>query len=198
MPVQEQLKNEHTVRLEPQLWVANYADYLLAFALRRYDDVEAARDLVQETFFAALKGIHQFEGKSAEKTWLTSILKHKICDLYRRQSSGPAHICNQDELQAKDHFFESEDGHWVVAQRPKEIGADTSDPLERKELGKIIAQCMKKLPVLWYAAFSMKFLDDECAENICEELKVSRANYWVILHRTKLNLRACLQKNWNV
>jgi hypothetical protein len=39
-------------------------------------------------------------------------------------------------------------------------------------------------------------MDDESTDMICSELKVSASNYWVIIHRTKLNLRACLQKNW--
>jgi len=42
----------------------------------------------------------------------------------------------------------------------------------------------------------MKHIDDEETTTICTELKVSPANFWVIIHRTKLNLRACLQRNW--
>jgi RNA polymerase sigma-70 factor (ECF subfamily) len=55
---------------------------------------------------------------------------------------------------------------------------------------------MQKLPVLWLAVFTMKHIDDESTKVICTELKVSDANFWVIIHRAKLNLRACLQKNW--
>jgi hypothetical protein len=39
-------------------------------------------------------------------------------------------------------------------------------------------------------------MDDQTTDIICTELKLTSANFWVIIHRTKLNLRACLQKNW--
>ena len=55
---------------------------------------------------------------------------------------------------------------------------------------------MQKLPALWMAVFTMKHIDDQATDIICMELKVSPSNFWVIIHRAKLNLRACLQKNW--
>ena len=55
---------------------------------------------------------------------------------------------------------------------------------------------MEKLPVLWHAVFTMKLVDEESSENVCKELSVSPSNLWVIIHRAKVNLRACLQKNW--
>jgi DNA-directed RNA polymerase specialized sigma24 family protein len=42
----------------------------------------------------------------------------------------------------------------------------------------------------------MKHVEDESTKTICSELKVSDANFWVIIHRAKLNLKACLQRNW--
>lgn len=39
-------------------------------------------------------------------------------------------------------------------------------------------------------------MDDSSAEEICAQLDITKANYWVIIHRSKLNLRACLQKKW--
>ncbi len=55
-----------------------HGDYLFKFALTRLRDPAKAEDLVQETFLAALKGGDKFAGRSAEKSWLAGILKHKI------------------------------------------------------------------------------------------------------------------------
>ena len=74
--------------LNPHQWVISYADYLYAYAIRRINDEELAKDLVQETFLAALEKAATFEGKSSERTWLTAILKNKIIDVYRKKSSG--------------------------------------------------------------------------------------------------------------
>ena len=57
-------------------------------------------------------------------------------------------------------------------------------------------KCLQKLPSLWNAVFTMKHIEDTATEIICTELRVTQANFWVIIHRAKVNLRACLQKNW--
>ena len=59
--------------INPHRWIEKYADYLYAYAVFRVDDSEQAKDLVQETFLAALEKIEKFEGRSSEITFLTSI-----------------------------------------------------------------------------------------------------------------------------
>jgi len=180
--------------LNPHQWVKAHADYLYAFAVKRISDTELARDLVQETFLAALEKVHNFQGKSSERTWLTAILKNKIIDVYRKKSSGFAKEVQHAEHEQQD-FFE-QDGHWNPEYAPKSFGIEHVDPLINKEFNHILQKCLQKLPALWMAVFTMKHIDDEETTLICSELKVTPANFWVIIHRTKLNLRACLQKNW--
>jgi DNA-directed RNA polymerase specialized sigma24 family protein len=50
--------------LKPHEWVNAHADYLYAYTITRVNNEEQARDLVQETFLAALEGMHKFEGKA--------------------------------------------------------------------------------------------------------------------------------------
>lgn len=188
----ETIKNK---RLNPHLWVDKYADYLYAYAATRINDEDLARDLVQETFLAALERKGKFEGRSAEKTWLTAILKNKIIDVYRSKSSGfrkDADVTRQEDAD----FFDHNDGHWNDQHRPAVLGIEHPNALENKEFQKILQACMKKLPSLWLSVFTMKHIDDESTAMICRELKVTSSNFWVIVHRTKVNLRSCLQKNW--
>lgn len=184
-------------QIEPRNWVAKHADYLYAYAIARINDEEQAKDLVQETFLAALQKVDKFEGKSSERTWLTAILKYKIIDVYRKKSSGLA--VNTDVQRAEQEesdFFEPEYGHWTSGHAPMPFGIDDHDPLVNKEFNSILQKCLQKLPALWLSVFTMKHMDDQSTEVICSELKVTQSNFWVIIHRTKLNLRACLQKNW--
>src|ERR1700677_2814731 len=71
---------------DPERWVELYGDYLFKFAVIRLRDPVKAEDMVQETFLAALKGARSFAGRSAEKSWLTGILKNKIFDHFRKAS----------------------------------------------------------------------------------------------------------------
>ncbi|HTD39392.1 MAG TPA: sigma-70 family RNA polymerase sigma factor [Mucilaginibacter sp.] len=183
-------------RLDPHHWVDAHADYLYSYAIARINDEEQAKDLVQETFLAALQRVDKFEGKSSERTWLTAILKYKIIDVYRKKSSGLVNADVQRAEQDQSDFFNPEDGHWTSERAPREFGIDDYDPVENKEFNSILQKCLQKLPALWLSVFTMKHMDDESTEVICSELKVTQSNFWVIIHRAKLNLRACLQKNW--
>ncbi|MBE7175825.1 MAG: sigma-70 family RNA polymerase sigma factor [Mucilaginibacter polytrichastri] len=183
--------NVKATKLSPENWAAEHAVYLYAFARKRVDEDDVIFDLVQDTFLAALEGITAFKGQSSERTWLTGILKNKVMDYYRRKASIHFQSAAGD---AQADFFE-EDGHWKKEYVPKRFKLDEQDPLERKEFNNILKACMTKLPGLWHAVFTMKFLDDEQSAIICRELRITPANYWVILHRAKLNLRNCLQLN---
>jgi RNA polymerase sigma-70 factor (ECF subfamily) len=66
--------------LEPEKWIERYSDILFNYTISRINKREVAEDLVQETFFSALKGKDSFLGNASEKTWLISILKRKIID----------------------------------------------------------------------------------------------------------------------
>lgn len=184
-------------QLNPHQWVAAHADYLYGFAITRLNDEEQAKDLVQETFLAALQRVPCFEGKSSERTWLTAILKNKIIDVYRKKSSGLKNITVQETAEEEQNdYFDPNDGHWTSSGGPKEFGIEDKDNLVSKEFEKILKMCLQKLPALWMSVFTMKHIDEESTETICSELKVSAGNFWVIIHRAKVNLRACLQKNW--
>lgn len=44
-----------------------------------------AEEILQDTLFAFLEGIRDFEGKSSLRTFLFSICQHKVIDFYRRK-----------------------------------------------------------------------------------------------------------------
>jgi RNA polymerase sigma-70 factor (ECF subfamily) len=181
--------------LNPQQWVSLHADYLYSYAYTRLDNEELARDLVQETFLAALEKTDQFKGHSTERTWLTAILKYKIIDVYRKKNTGLQ--TKRGEREPEEEFFETDNGHWKEAYSPQVLGVENADPLANKELRAILQKCLQKLPALWLSVFTMKHMDELATEMICKELKVTPSNFWVIIHRAKLNLRACIQKTWS-
>lgn len=180
---------------KPEQWVTEHADYLYAFALKRLQDPELCKDLVQDTFMSAIKSLSQFQGSSSERTWLTSILKNKIMDVYRKKFKEVAFIDGLSKEQQNDNFFER-NGHWKQQYQPQNWRVEETDYLENKELKSILERCIKKLPALWATAFNMKFLEEEDSKKICKELGISPSNFWVIVHRSKLNLRACISNYW--
>src|SRR5882724_4035184 len=74
---------------DPTQWLDLYGDFLFNFAMGQLRDATEAEDLVQETFLAGLKARYRFAGQCSERTWLVSILRHKICDHLRTKCRQP-------------------------------------------------------------------------------------------------------------
>jgi len=183
-------------QLKPENWVELHADYLYSYALGRLNDEELARDLVQDTFLSALEKAKGFRGDSIERTWLTAIIKYKIIDIYRKKSSA---FTARDEYGTainEEEYFDPDLHNWKKEHWPAPFGVEDHDPLHNKEFMGVLQNCLQKLPPLWMSVFRLKHIDDEDTNDICQELKITPSNFWVIIHRAKVNLRACLQKNW--
>jgi len=172
----------------------DYADYLYNFAISRVSDPHVAEDLVQETFISALKNYSSFKAKSKESTWLTAILKNKIIDHYRKKVKQYLHD-SIDRLSATDEFFDDK-GSWYKDQKPSKWDFDTDRDLEQQEFYKTLQGCITNLNEIHRIAFVMKHMDDVNTDEICKELSITASNYWVIMHRAKLQLRKCLETNW--
>jgi len=90
-------------------WVETYATDLYKWAFHKVSDMESAKDLVQDTFLAAAEKIGCFKGESSPKTWLFSILNHKIIDHYRKKTNSPVAIDNQ----SFSTFFDEDGGFFI-------------------------------------------------------------------------------------
>ena len=179
--------------LHPNNWVDKYADYLFRYALNKVSDYAVAEDLVQETFLSAWKARDKFEGRSSEKTWLSSILKNKIIDYYRKTLVKDENIAGKKETPIS--FF-SDNGNWIPENSGNDWNMDVSAQLDTQEFFEAFNRCVENIKGKGKIAFSLKYLDDEKADYICKELNITPTNYWVIIHRAKLELRRCLDLTW--
>jgi RNA polymerase sigma-70 factor (TIGR02943 family) len=181
-----QIQNEEQFRG----WVRNYSDLLFSHAVQRGFDHDSAKDLVQDTFYSAWKNMGGFEGKASVKNWLFVILKNKITDHYRKTSSQVNVLLSEYDPQ-----FDNAD-HWVRSAYPKELTLDPNNSSDQGELQQILERCSGKLNRIQKAVFFMKYLDELESTDICQQLSITANNYWILLHRAKVQLRACLEKNW--
>ncbi len=177
--------------LAPALWVDRYADALYAFTIVRIGDSDIAKDIVQDTFLNAWKARESYTGKASEKNWLYAICKNKIIDHYRKSASSVVNIAAREE---NDYFDKVE--HWTPDTKPGEWGMDYTQPIEKKEFYNVLEKCKSKLKEIQQTVFVMKYMDDLDSEEICKVLDLKPSYYWVLIHRAKLHLRVCLEKNW--
>ena len=177
--------------LEPEKWVENYADMLYRYTLVLVKGPDVADELVQFTFFAALKSQHTFAGRSTEKTWLFGIFKHKTMDRFRSSKKN----LNLDITDADaDRIQFDTTGHMTPS--PNNWNVDPEKATENKELAQVFAKCMNGLSEKFHHIFVLKEIEGLSSEKICKEFNLKPTNLWVMLHRARNQLKLCMESNW--
>jgi RNA polymerase sigma-70 factor (ECF subfamily) len=184
------MKARETKRLHPDRWVPAYGEALLGYARARVGNGGAAEDLVQETYFAALRARKSFKGRSSEKTWLFGILKHKILDHLRSARTAPL---SSAALQPP--------GDGARRSRPQgrrvlpwaQPVPDPDEVYHYRELVERLSQGLSKLPQRAAQVFVSREIDGLSTEEVCRRFGISRFNCWTIVHRARAALRENLE-----
>jgi RNA polymerase sigma-70 factor (TIGR02943 family) len=173
------------------IWVETYTAELYKWAFYKVSDSDQAKDLVQDTFLAAAEKIDTFKSESSPKTWLFSILNHKIIDYYRKRVNQPLSIENQ----AYSNFFDA-DGGWRPEKSPKDWEDNDGQLLDDSVFQGVLTNCLDALPDKWSSSIKLKYLMNKNGEDICQELQITPTSLWQRMHRAKLQLRDCVEINW--
>lgn len=186
-----------TASSNAETWLAEHGDALFAYAFRRLRDRDTAEDLVQETLLAALGAETRYTGAARRRTWLISILKHKVIDHLRRKreivasQSDPA-----DEGEGGASLWFDQRGMWRHGERPDRWTPEPATLLEDAEFWTVFDQCLDGLPARQAEAFALRELEQCSSEEACNVLGVKPTNLSVLLHRARSALRRCLEQRW--
>lgn len=174
-------------------WLSEHGDYLFGYAVKRLNgDREQARDLVQDTLLDAWNARKSFAGRSAVRTWLVGILKHKVIDHIRQQIRS-RHLTEQVENDPSTEWFK-QDGHWQ--ESPKAWQANPEQLSEKRDFHAVLQKCMERLTDLQKAVFSLRELSGQGTDAVCKDLGITTSNFHVLMYRSRMSLRACLEHHW--
>lgn len=168
--------------------------HLLKFATLQVRDRAAAEDLVQDTFASAIAALERFEGRASLRTWLTRILLNKIADhlrASRRQISLEAYG-SEDGAEGLDALFQASGRYVEMPQAWR----DPDEALTQSRFFGVLEACVAGLSQTAARVFLLRELMGFSAEEICKELGISESNCSVLLHRSRIRLRSCLEKKW--
>lgn len=179
-------------KADPSKWVEQYSNLMFQYLISRVNDEDVANDLIQETFLSALKAISGYRGDASEKNWLFSILKNKIIDYYRTKSSKD-NLFSMPNLVEMDADYFDEEGHWIPDRAPKNWQFQ-ENLVERKEIRKIIQWCRDHLKEVQKSVFTLKYMEELESDEICKVLNITPSNYWILVHRARLQMRSCIEK----
>lgn len=146
--------------LNTNSWTTNYYDLFYRYTVSKVNDHNQASDLVQDTFLAGLMGLDRFEGKYTVKTWLFAILKRKIIDYWRMQST-------RKTLPFKYYQKEGDpDGNLFEEVIPSKA-SNGEEVMENGELREMLLNEIHALPEKWVPVVLDQFIHEKSCEVIC-------------------------------
>jgi len=154
--------------------LAEHRAFLVHYARRRLHDPTLAEDLVHDVFEAVMSGRASFGGRSAPRSWLVAILRHKIVDLVRERSG-------HDSLDTCD----LDDELSLPCPQPRLDEVAEQRELLTRTLARIAA-----LPAGLRDAMQLRVLRDQTSEAVCTLLGISQQNLFVRMHRARTHLLA--------
>lgn len=179
--------------LSPDAWVDRHGPYLYRYALSRVRRQEVAEELVQDALLAAWRGRRSFSGRSSERTWLTAILKRKLIDWLRTSVKRRVLEGEGQDAWAAAQFTSR--GNWRTTPAHVSSAVPTDGPT-RDEFWHEFQSCLDALPLRLRDVFVLRYLDESSAEDVSARAGVTVGNLWVMLHRARLRMAACLTEHW--
>lgn len=170
---------------------------MVKFATLQLSNSHLAEDAVQEALIGALKNAKSFAGRAALKTWVFAILKNKIADVLRQKQRmvEASILLGEDEEQEDFSELFDQKGFWQRDERPATWG-NPQESLQQHQFWKVFEICLEKLPGNQARVFMMKEFVELDAHEICATVGISTSNLNVMLHRSRIRLRECLENNW--
>jgi RNA polymerase sigma-70 factor (ECF subfamily) len=176
---------------------------LLRHARLRVADPDAAEDVVQETWIAALRGLAAFEGRSTFRTWLFRIAEKRAISRVRRDArSVPFARLASDALDDggpsvdPDRFVadgRAWAGHWAIA--PEAWAPDAAEQLVARETLAVLGAAIAELPPVQQVVVTMRDVEGWSSEDVCAALDITPGNQRVLLHRARARLREVLDRH---
>lgn len=170
---------------------------MIKFATLQLSNSHAAEDAVQEAMMGALKNAGSFAGRAALKTWVFAILRNKIADTLRqkmRTVNASSLLREDDEGEDFSELFDHR-GHWQADEKPATWG-NPQNALHQNQFWKVFETCLEGLPGNQAQVFMMKEFVELETHEICTTVGITTTNLNVMLHRSRLRLRECLENNW--
>jgi RNA polymerase sigma-70 factor (ECF subfamily) len=158
--------------------------YRLAYRLTGSD--ADARDVLQEAFLAAYRGLPSFRGAARFSTWLYRITTNAA--LMSRRAR------RRRSTESLEEFLPQFDEHGRHAPEVAELRAasQASDLLDEKLLAEQARAALERLPDLYREAFVLRDLEELNTNEVASLLGIDAATVRQRVHRARLMLRGYL------
>jgi RNA polymerase sigma-70 factor (ECF subfamily) len=159
---------------------------LLAVARRFVGDDEVARDVLQDAFLSAFRGIQRFDGNSQLSTWLHRIVVNAALMRLRSKLRKP-----EQSIEPLLPAF-AEDGHHA---EPVVSWADSGErALEAQETRRLVRDAIALLPPGYRVILLMRDIEDRSTRETADALGISENATKLRLHRARQALATLIKQ----
>jgi RNA polymerase sigma-70 factor (ECF subfamily) len=169
---------------EPQEFDKLYRDHvdlIFRYAHRLCGEPESAKDLVQETFLNAYRGLKDFRGDAQVSTWLYTIASRACMRMRRKRKGEPERELSLDE------FIPTSEGEFHL-QIPMD-GLTPEEALQNKELREALDQAIGKLPKKYRMTLVLRDMEGLSAKEVGAIMGANERAVKSRLHRARLFVR---------
>ena len=159
----------------------DHVDLMYRFAHRLCGEPEAAKDLVQETFLNAYRGIDRFRGDARISTWLYTIASRACLRMRRRRKGAP-----EQELSLEE-FIPASDGEFRL-QIPID-GLSPEAALQNKQLREALDAAINQLPKKYKMVLVLRDMEGLSAKEVGGIMGLNERAVKSRLHRARLFVR---------
>ncbi len=139
---------------------------------------QAAQDIVQDTFIAAIESAKNYKARSTIKTWIYGISHKKVADYYRKKQSRAKNIL--DNWQDREEILNTN---------------YNSCALDESIVSKVyIKEILDKMPLHYRQALLLKYIDKMSMVEISIIMKRSIKSVEGILSRARADLRDSIKE----
>lgn len=159
----------------------DHADRIYRFAQRLCGQPDDAKDLVQDTFLNAYRGLPRFRGEAQLSTWLYRIAARACMRMRRKRKGEP------DRELSLDEFIPTSDGEFRL-QIPTD-GLTPEEALENKQLRRALDQAIRKLPKKYRLVLVLRDMEGLTAKEVGAIMGLNERAVKSRLHRARLFVR---------
>ena len=165
-------------------FVRTYSPRMFVVARRIVGNEEEARDVLQEAFLSAFRGLDRFAGDARLSTWLHRIVINTALMKLRRRRRKP-----EESIEPLLPSFQS-DGHY--AERFKAWGQPADQALSRRETQAAVRRHIDELPESFRTVLLLRDIEGLDTQEAARVLDTTPNAVKIRLHRARQALRTLL------
>jgi len=161
--------------------VNRYEDRIYRFGYRMCGHDEDARDVLQDTFLAALRHLSGYRGEGRFVNWLYKIASSACLKKRRRRKDEPDHPVSLDDEGREDGV--------PLVQRLASPIPTPDEEAHREELRRALHTAVMRLPEHYRIVLVLRDFEHRSTEEVAEALGLQLSATKVRLHRARLMMR---------